>query len=304
MKHRKSDILWKVVLEEVFVDLLRFVYPDADQVYDMERGFRFLDKELAELNPQPDEEKDSRFADKLIQVYHRDGLEEWVLLHVEVQGDTNDQDGFAERMYTYFYRIRDKHHLLVSALAIFTGQDGNDMPARYSYEYRGTRLTYEYPTISVQAFSDDELANSPNPFAQVVVAARIRLKEGRVSEDELLNLKVLAARRLFAKGFETDKIRSILNFLRNYVLFEKPETNSKFDNEIKETDKTGVMNTLEYVKMEGREEGLAQGLAEGQRNAVLALLTNTEFSVEKIASILGVSTAFVSKVNDESKVRK
>jgi hypothetical protein len=207
-------------------------------------------------------------------------------------------------MYTYFYRIRDKHHLLVSALAIFTGQDGNDMPARYSYEYRGTRLTYEYPTISVQAFSDDELANSPNPFAQVVVAARIRLKEGRVSEDELLNLKILAARRLFAKGFETDKIRSILNFLRNYVLFEKPETNSKFENEIKETDKTGVMNTLEYVKMEGREEGLAQGLAEGQRNAVLALLTNTEFSVEKIASILGVSTAFVSKVNDESKVRK
>ncbi|MCS3797369.1 hypothetical protein [Niastella sp. OAS944] len=42
MKHRKSDILWKVILEEVFADLLRFIYSDADQVYDMERGFRFL----------------------------------------------------------------------------------------------------------------------------------------------------------------------------------------------------------------------------------------------------------------------
>lgn len=203
-------------------------------------------------------------------------------------------------MYTYFYRIRDKHHLLVSALAIFTGQDGNDMPARYSYEYRGTRLTYEYPTISVQAFSDDELDNSANPFAHVVVAARMRLKEGKVSEDELLNLKLLAARRLFAKGFETAKVRSIFSFLRNYVLFEEPETNRKFDNEIRETDKTGVMNTLEYVKMEGKEEGLA----EGQQKAVLALLANTEFSIEKIANILGLSTAFVVEVNDESKVRK
>ncbi len=57
MKHRKSDILWKVILEEVFGDLLRFIYPDADEVYDMERGFEFLDKELAELNPQPDEDR-------------------------------------------------------------------------------------------------------------------------------------------------------------------------------------------------------------------------------------------------------
>jgi hypothetical protein len=308
MKHRKSDILWKVILEEVFADLLRFIYPDADQVYDMERGFRFLDKELAELNPEPDEQKDSRFADKLVQVYHRDGLEEWVLLHVEVQGDTNDRDAFAERMYTYFYRIRDKHRLLVSALAIFTGQDGNDMPARYWYEYRGTRLCYEYPTLSVLKFSDGELDNSSNPFAQVIVAARIRLQEGKVSEDELLNLKVLAARRLFAKGFEPVKVRSIFNFLRNYVLFEKPETNRKFDNQIKESDKAGIMNTLEYVKMEGKEEGLAEGFARGQaeerRNAVVALLANTEFSIEKIAGILGVSTAFVIKVNDEFRVRK
>jgi hypothetical protein len=29
-KHRKSDILWKVVMEEVFDDLLRFIFPDAD----------------------------------------------------------------------------------------------------------------------------------------------------------------------------------------------------------------------------------------------------------------------------------
>jgi len=293
MKHRKSDILWKVILEEVFADLLRFVYPDADQVYDMARGFHFLDKELAELNPEPDEEKDSRFADKLVQVYHRDGLEEWVLLHVEVQGDTSDRDDFAERMYTYFYRIRDKHHLLVSALAIFTGQDGNDMPARYSYEYRGTRLTYEYPSLSIRAFSDDELEDSPNPFAQVVIAARVRLWEGKVSEDELLKIKLTAARRLFAKGFDDVTVEAIFTFLRNYVLFDDPEKNRIFDTEIEETNKGVVMNTKDIIKSEEREEMVRRMLEDRVLN----------LPVEKIATLANVTVKDVEEIKKQMGIK-
>ena len=292
MKQRKSDILWKVIMEEVFPDLLRFIYPDADEEYNMERGFEFLDKELAELNPQPDEEKDSRFADKLVKVYHRNGVEEWVLLHVEVQGDTQDRDAFAERMYTYFYRIRDGYpDRLVSALAIFTGENGNRMPGKYSYEYRGTKLTYEYPTVSILDYSDEELDKSSNPFAQVVVAAKMRLQEGKVPEDELLNNKLLAARKLTEKGFGMEKIWAIFNFLRNYVLFEKPETNRKFDNLFRETDKTRVMNTVEYLKMEGKEEA-ATAFVEN-------LLKGSDFVVEKIASLANVSVEFVNKVKNQ-----
>jgi hypothetical protein len=32
---RKHDILWKVVMEEVFDDLLRFCFPDAALAYDL-----------------------------------------------------------------------------------------------------------------------------------------------------------------------------------------------------------------------------------------------------------------------------
>ncbi|HTI07928.1 MAG TPA: hypothetical protein VL832_05210 [Puia sp.] len=41
---RKNDLLWKGMLEEIFDDLLRFIFPEVDQVLDMERGFQFLDK--------------------------------------------------------------------------------------------------------------------------------------------------------------------------------------------------------------------------------------------------------------------
>jgi predicted transposase YdaD len=294
MKHRKSDILWKVIIEKVFADLLRFIYKDADQVYDMDRGFEYLDKELAELDPQPDEEKDSRFADKLVRVYHRDGLEEWVLLHIEVQGDTSDRDAFAERMWVYFYRIRDRYPgRLLSSLAIFTGEDADSMPAHYSYEYRGTQLTYKYPTLSIRAFSDEELENSSNPFAQVILAARIRLLEGQVTEDDLLMIKLIAARKLFAKGFDTVKVGAIFTFLRNYVLFEKPEINRRFDDEIREINKEIIMDTVDIIKMEAKEEVVEQLLQD----------TTLNLSVEKIAALTNVPVKVVKEIKEELGIR-
>jgi hypothetical protein len=296
MKWRKSDILWKVILEEVFSELLLFIYPDANLIFDMARGFEFLDKELAELDPQPDEERDSRFADKLVKVYHRDGVEEWILFHLEVQGDTKDRDAFAERMFTYFYRIRDRYPgKLVSAQAIFTGFDADLLPGQYNYSFRGTELTYKYPTLSVKAFSDEELENNPNPFAQVIIAARLRLQEGKMTEDELLIAKVLAARKLEEKGFDIETVKSIFIFLRNYVLFDNPETNRKFDDEIRRTDKIGVMDTVEILKMEGREEGKEQAAIAFVEN----LLKGSDFALEKIAALANVTLDFVKEVKNK-----
>ncbi|HUB62433.1 MAG TPA: hypothetical protein VL978_17085 [Puia sp.] len=112
----------------MFDDLLRFIYPDAEEVYDLERGFEFLEKELAEMDPEPGEGSDTKFADKLVKVYHRDGKEEWVLMHVEIQGETANRMEFSGRMFRYFYRILDRFKGPVSAVAIFTGRDGRRMP--------------------------------------------------------------------------------------------------------------------------------------------------------------------------------
>lgn len=293
MKHRKSDILWKDVLEGVIADLLRFLYDDADKVYNMERGFEFLDKELSEQEPQPDEGKDSRFVDKLVKVYHLDGIEEWVLLHIEVQGDTTYRDVFADRMFTYFCRIRDRHPgKLISGLAIFTGLDGQNMPGEFVYRYRGTEVTYKYPTLAVTAFDEQELQNSTNPFAQVIIAVKMRLLEGKVTEDRLLDIKLLAARRLEDKGFPPAVFRAIFKFLRNYVLFEKSETSRKFDDEYRVTDKYNIMNTLDIIKEEGEIVGREKAAVIFVQN----LLRQSDFSVEKIAAVASVSVEFVNEI--------
>jgi len=60
---RKNDILWKGVMEVIFDDLLRFIFPEAEQFIDIGRGFDFLDKELSEMYPEPDKMAETKFVD-------------------------------------------------------------------------------------------------------------------------------------------------------------------------------------------------------------------------------------------------
>jgi hypothetical protein len=298
---RKSDILWKVVLEEVFDDLLRFLYPDADRVYNLERGFEFLDKELAELHPEPEKGSDTRFVDKLVKVFHRDGEEEWVMLHVEIQGDTTKRAEFAARMFRYFYRIFDRFRRPVSAVVIYTGRNGRKMPDRFEYVYRSTNLMYKFHSVSILDFEDAELETSNNPFALVVMAAKTALLEGKVPERELLEKKVALARRLLKKGYSIQKVRAVLKFLENYVVFKDQEMNRIFRERIQSKNKNNPMGIDEFVRQEGVEIGLKQGRKEERRTFVANLLSETKFSAAKIASLANVTVGFVERVRKSLK---
>lgn len=309
---RKNDILWKTVLDEIFEDLLRFLRKDADEVYDLKRGFTFMDKELAELDPEPDDPPDTRFADKLVKVFHKDGKEEWVLLHIEIQGDTSLKLEFSKRMFTYFYRILDKYKCTISAIAIFTGPNGPSMPKKFEYEFHETSLTYAYETLSVVELSEDRLINSDNPFAQVLLVAKTSLLEGRLAEEELLKQKIIVGKHLLQQGFVAKKTRAIIEFLDNTIRFEKKELNHIFDKEIKENDKLNIMNLDDYIKMmaredgleEGRELGLEQGREQGREEGrrmvrwelVENLLKGSKHTDEEIAAFVNVSVEFVEEV--------
>lgn len=293
MKERKSDILWKVILEEVFDDLLRFIMPEADREYDLGRGFEFLEKELAEMYPEPEKESDTRFADKLVKVFNRNGGEDWILLHVEIQGDTSRRVEFSERMFRYFYRILDRYRKPVSAVAVFTGVDGKKMPSRYIYRYWKTSVVYEYHTLSILDFTDEELGESNNPFALVVLTAKTALLEKKIPEIELLERKILIANKLFRKGFTSKKIRAIFIFLESYVLFDSPEMNCIFNEQIKASHKYNFMGIDEYLVMVGKEQK--------EISVIKNLLAQTDFSDEKIASIAGVEVSFVEEIRKEMK---
>lgn len=139
---RKNDELLKGAFEENFPDFLRFVYPQADEVLDFDRGIQFMDKELHAIIPNRERKKDKRVADLLAKLYLKDGTEKWVLLNVEIEGG-NDPD-FAYRLYQYNYRIRDKYRVSAATIAVFTGDEKQAKPLAYTDELLGTVLSFKY----------------------------------------------------------------------------------------------------------------------------------------------------------------
>jgi hypothetical protein len=88
------DTPWKEVVTDHFPEFMAFYFPLAHAAIDWSRPHDFLDQELAALSR--DAELGKRLLDKLVRVYLRDGEEQWVLVHLEVQG-WRDAD-FAERI--------------------------------------------------------------------------------------------------------------------------------------------------------------------------------------------------------------
>jgi predicted transposase YdaD len=298
---RKNDILWKGIMEIVFEDFLRFVYPDADRLFDWEKGFEFLDKELGEMYPEPEKKTATCFVDKLVRMTLRDGSETLFLLHVEVQGETKKQNQFAERMFRYFYRIFDRYRKPVTSIAIFTGSDGKRLPNTFTYEFLGTRLTYQYNALRILDYGDEELAKSDNHFALTMLAAKQALLKGRDLDEKLLKGKLFVFRKLYEKGiFGRQKMEAILSFLGNYVKFEKPETYCKFEEEVgKITGKRNTMDIFEQVAEMRKEEGKR----EMTRKFVENLLVNTRHSIQKIAELADVKVSFVKRVKKEKQAK-
>ena len=99
------DSPWKNVLERYFPEFLAFFFPVVHAGIDWSQGYIFLDKELQKV--VRDAVLGRRWADKLARVTGRDGVEDWVLVHIEVQGE--DKPDFAQRMFVYNYRLYDRH---------------------------------------------------------------------------------------------------------------------------------------------------------------------------------------------------
>ena len=79
-----NDQLWKTIIETLFHDFTAFFLPDLYPHIDFTKPHTFLDKEFQKLFP--DSQKGKRYVDKLVKVYLKDGNEQWILIHSEIQG--------------------------------------------------------------------------------------------------------------------------------------------------------------------------------------------------------------------------
>ncbi|GAB2775651.1 hypothetical protein GCM10027275_18460 [Rhabdobacter roseus] len=294
---RKNDILLKGAFEQTFPDLLRFFFKEADALFDLERGFEFMDKELRELFPELEKRGGTRFVDLLVKTWLRNGQAEWILVHVEIEG--GDTPTFPKRMFRYYYRLLDRFEVEVAAIAVFTGAKSQQRPAHYHTDFLGTSVSYRYNAYHIFDHTEQELLAMNNPFALVVLAAQKAQLMGKVPDEELSEQRLTIVRALPAsKRYDKEQISHFISFLGAFVHVKNPEVNSKFEKEIERL--TGIKNAMgiiEAIKKAEREEGMEQKSYEVVRNLLLA----QKFTVAEIANFASVSVPFVKKVEKELK---
>ncbi len=203
------DSPWKTVLERFFPAFLEFYFPVVHAGIDWTPGYTFLDKELQKV--VRDATLGRRWADVLARVTGRDGVEDWVLVHVEVQGE--NQADFGQRMFVYNYRLYDRYARPVVSLAVL-GEPYPEDCGEFGYERWGCRMGSRFPVVSLAAYRARwaELDASPNPFA-VVTQAHLQAQETAGSDQARYQAKLALARSLYRRGYRRSDILELFRFI-------------------------------------------------------------------------------------------
>lgn len=301
----RNDTLWKGIIEELCIDFLRLLYPNADEIFDFRRKIEFLDKELSDILPQFDEHENIRQVDKLIRVYLKNGKRECILIHIEVQGKA--QKNFSERMFYYYILLRNKFKRKITAWAILADTNKQFVLTKFEEEQLGTNLAYTFNSYKIIHQGEKLLEQSNNPFASVILTVLLALKKNKLSESNIGKLKVEIFKNLYRKKFPPEKIRAVENFLKNYVRLNEQNTLT-FEKEIsKIVDKSYTMGIeqqiLQQERSAGQKEGVAQGVVQGDdrrlRNVIRNARVVKKLSIEFISEIVDLSPERVRLILDE-----
>ncbi len=253
------DSPWKGLVERYFPEFMAWFFPEAHAGIDWERGYDFLDQELEQVTR--DAELGRRRVDKLARVTGREGHDDWLWVHVEVQGAR--QREFAERMFVYHYRLFDRYRQPVVSLAVLADAEADWRPEGFGYERWSCRLRFAFPVAKVLDWRERwaELEASRNPFA-VVTQAHLKTQATRHDPAERYRWKWHLLHGLYARGYERQEVVELFHFL-DWLMRLPADLEQRLWRELKVEEEAKQMRYVSSVERIGLQKGLEQGLQQG-----------------------------------------
>lgn len=266
--HDDFDSPWKNTLEWYFEDFMAFFFPDAHVDIDWKKPVEFLDKELQQV--VSDAELGRRYADKLVKVWKKNGDEQWVLAHVEVQGEPEAH--FERRMYTYNYRIFDKYNRPVASLAVLTDDRTTWRPEHFGYELWGCIINFAFPVCKLIDYRADleKLEANINPFATVVMA-HLKTLETQGDPRARYDAKFTLIRHLYERGYRRDDVVRLFGFI-DWIMKLPKELELDFWVELRKYEGRRRMEYITSVQRIGMEMGMEKGMHKGLREGAFLVL--------------------------------
>ena len=262
------DSPWKNALEAYFEECVHFFFPEMAREVDWARGYLFLEKELQQVANNAAVGR--RYADKLVRLHRKDGGSEWVLTHVEVQGQ--EKSTFSERMYTYNYRIFDLFHRKVASIAILADDNPAWHPDHFSYELWGSRTGLWFPSVKLLDYREKwaELEASKNPFASVVMA-HLKALETKGDNEQRYYWKLILIKRLYSLGYDKTDVIRLFQFI-DWVMSLPEDLEKGLWIEIQKYEEETKMEYVSSVERIGFDKGMEEGMQQGMQQGSLSLL--------------------------------
>lgn len=225
---QRQDGLLKAGFKEYFPHFLRLMYPNADEIFDIERGFTFMDKEMQDLANRREPNIGTPIGDLLVKVFLLSGEEKWILVHVEIEASNDEQMGL--RMFQTYYRIFDLYDVEIESIVVYIGNEKQKIVKEYVRRGLLTYNTFSFCTYHIFQHTDDELIAMDTLFGLLILTCKKSLLEGKVSEKKLNEYRIMIAKELLSNGKYTKlEIAKFLNFLTNIIFIRDPEENRKLE---------------------------------------------------------------------------
>ncbi|WP_442589892.1 hypothetical protein ACSBL2_01395 [Pedobacter sp. AW31-3R] len=297
---KREDRLWKSVIWALPVEFISYAHPEAHKILDLNRQPEFLDKELEQVYSPDHEQFSTVVADHLIKVYTLKGNGDYILLHIEVQQKYSINVG--ERMFTYAYRVYDKFRKPITAWLILTESTQKIRPDFFELDFMGTQIKYKFNALKISDARDDKLLADSNPFALVIMTAKIwvagrLIKETLKRDQYLFPRKIKLIELLLSRNLEAVKHNELLNFINYTIRLENKEIRTKFDNELlKLTTESVMMTVTETILSFYKEDGVLE-----EKYRVVKEMKKLNMPLSLISKVTKLSIRQIKKASDLSK---
>ncbi|TLY46733.1 MAG: hypothetical protein E6K54_08195 [Gammaproteobacteria bacterium] len=293
-----QDSAWKEILDFYFKEFMEFFYPDVATKIDWLAPYEPLDNELQSITT--DAMVGKTFVDKLMKVKSLEGKDEVVLIHIEVQGQKEEE--FSKRLFQYYCKLFTKYDQSILTLAILTDSNQSWHPKDYQRDvFDFSVLTFNFKTHKLIDYRTKKQT----------------LEETRSDLEARFRMKFWLTRRLYEKGYNRDYVINLFKVI-DWVLVLPKDLALEYKEKIhklEEAKKVSYITSIEQLGREeglqlgreeglqlGRKEGLQQGREEGRHEEAIAIaknLLNDGMSPKAIQKLTGLSEKEIMALVDK-----
>ena len=194
--------------------------------------------------------------DKLVRVTTRDGDEQWVCVHIEIQGQ--HEVDFPERLFVYNYRIYDRYRRPVATLAVLADTSPSWKPSGFGYRRFGYEVAIRFPVAKLMDYQDrlDALLGNDNLFA-LVSAAHLLTQQTRGNDLGRYDAKWRLARLLYKRNWERQRIIDLFAVL-DWMMRLPDDLQRGLWQKLSHLERNRHMPYVTSVERIGIEKGLKQ----------------------------------------------